>query len=93
MEKIDLREFNQNPAGAVARVRAGASILVTDRGKPVFRMVPEIDQSTTLPRVVAAGEAHAPGELGMPEVVPDLATSVESLAELLVADRDRERRR
>ena len=93
VETIGLREFNLNPTGAIARVRAGALIVVTDRGKPVFRMVPEVDSLTALQRAVAAGEAQAPGELGMPEVVPDLAASIERLAELLVADRDRERRR
>jgi prevent-host-death family protein len=93
VETIGLREFNQNPAGAIARVRAGALIVVTDRGKPVFRMVPEVDSLTALQRAVAAGEAQAPGELGMPDVVPDLAASIESLADLLLADRDRERRR
>jgi hypothetical protein len=82
MEKVGLRELNQNPSN-----------LVTDRGKPVFRMVPEVDSLTALQRAVAAGEAQAPGELGIPEVVPDLAASIESLAELMVADRDRERRR
>ena len=82
MEKVGLRELNQNPSN-----------LVIDRGKPVFRMVPEVDSLTALHRAVAAGEAQAPGELGIPEVVPDLAASIESLAELMVADRDRERRR
>jgi len=32
METIGLRELNQNPSKAVARVRAGASLIVTDRG-------------------------------------------------------------
>ncbi|MGH3544916.1 MAG: type II toxin-antitoxin system Phd/YefM family antitoxin [Mycobacteriales bacterium] len=44
METIGLRELNRNPSKAVARVRAGASLLVTDRGKPLLRMVPEVDQ-------------------------------------------------
>lgn len=93
METIGLRELNQNPSKAVARVRAGASILVTDRGKPVLRMVPVTEHATTLQRMVAAGEARAPVESGMPDVELDLAASVESLADLLIADRDRERSR
>jgi prevent-host-death family protein len=91
METIGLRELNQNPSKAVARVRAGASILVTDRGKPILRMVPEVEHPSTLARLVAAGEARAPAEQGIPDVIPDLAPDVESLADLLVADRDRER--
>ena len=41
METIGLRELNQNPSKAVARVRAGETIVVTDRGRPVLRLVPE----------------------------------------------------
>jgi antitoxin (DNA-binding transcriptional repressor) of toxin-antitoxin stability system len=93
VETIGLRELNQNPSRAVARVRAGVSILVTDRGKPILRMVPEVEHPGTLARMVAAGEAKAPAEWGMPDVIPDLAPGVESLADLLVADRDRERNR
>jgi prevent-host-death family protein len=43
LETIGLRELNQNPSRAVARVRAGESLLVTDRGRPVLRMVPEFE--------------------------------------------------
>ena len=35
METIGLRELSQNPSPAVARVRAGESLLVTDREKLV----------------------------------------------------------
>lgn len=93
METIGLRELNQNPSKAVARVRAGVSILVTDRGKPVLRMIPEIEQPSTLARMVAAGEAKPPAERGMPDVDPDLAADIDSLSDLLVADRDKERNR
>jgi prevent-host-death family protein len=93
METIGLRELNQNPSKAVARVRAGASIIVTDRGKPVLRMVPEDEHLSTLQQMIAAGEVRAPAEQGMPDVVPDLAPDVASLADVLIADRDRERNR
>ncbi|MEQ7126259.1 type II toxin-antitoxin system prevent-host-death family antitoxin [Actinopolymorpha sp. B11F2] len=93
METIGLRELNQNPSKAVARVRAGASILVTDRGKPVLRMVPEVEDRGTLERMIAAGEVRPPVEHGLPELVSDLAEDVGSLSDLLIADRDRERRR
>jgi prevent-host-death family protein len=90
---MGLRELNQNPSKAVARVRAGASILVTDRGKPVLRMVPAVEHPSTLQQMISAGEVSVPAEQGMPEVVPDLAPEIASLADLLVADRDRERSR
>jgi prevent-host-death family protein len=93
VETIGLRELNQNPSKAVARVRAGASIVVTDRGKPVLRMVPETEQPSTLQQMVAAGWARPPVEDGMPELIADLAPEVASLSDVLLADRDRERRR
>jgi prevent-host-death family protein len=93
MESIGLRELNQNPSRAVARVRAGASIVVTDRGRPILHMVPVAEPPTTLQRMVAAGEARAPSSHDMPDVIPDLAPEVVSLAEILVADRERERNR
>ena len=93
METIGLRELNQNPSKAVARVRAGETVVVTDRGRPILRMVPEVDQPGSLHRLVASGEATAPAEQGMPDLIPDLVPEIDSLAETLVADRDRERSR
>jgi prevent-host-death family protein len=93
VETIGLRELNQNPSKAVARVRAGESLLVTDRGRPILRMVPEVERPGALHRLVVAGEASAPAEQGMPEFIPDLLPELESAADVLLADRDRERRR
>jgi prevent-host-death family protein len=93
METIGLRELNQNPSKAVARVRAGASLIVTDRGKPVLRMIPEAEQPGTLQQMISAGVVTAPAENGMPDLQADLAPETDSLADLLIADRDRERSR
>ena len=91
METIGLRELNQNPSRAVARVRAGESIVVTDRGKPILRMVPEIEQPGVLSQMVAAGTATAPTESDMPELIPDLAPGIDSVSDLLLAEREQER--
>ena len=93
METIGLRELNQNPSRAVARVRAGVTVVVTDRGRPILRMVPEVERPGTLHDLVVSGEATAPVDQGMPELMPDPAPQVDSLAELLVTDRRRERGR
>lgn len=93
MESIGLRELNQNPSKIVARVRAGASIVVTDRGKPVLRMIPEVEHPGTLQRMLDTGEVRPPAERGVPQIGEDLAPDVESLSDLLVADRDRDRNR
>jgi prevent-host-death family protein len=92
METIGLRELNQNPSRAVARVRAGESIVVTDRGRPILRMVPETaGRPSALQRLVAAGEAVAPADHGMPDLIADLVPEVPSLTDVLVADRERGR--
>jgi prevent-host-death family protein len=91
VETIGLRELNQNPSKAVARVRSGVSIVVTDRGRPILRMVPEVPQPGTLHRLVAAGTATAPAEQGMPELIDDLVPELDSVAELLIAERERGR--
>lgn len=91
VETIGLRELNQNPSRAVARVRAGESLLVTDRGRPILRMVPEMGSSGTLARLVADGSVTAPAEEGMPEIVSDLLPEVDSIADELLAERRRGR--
>jgi prevent-host-death family protein len=93
MDTIGLRELNQNPSRAVARVRAGASLLVTDRGKPVLRMIPADEHPGTLEQMIAAGEVQAPAETGLPDLIEDLAPGTDSLADLLIADRNAERNR
>lgn len=91
METIGLRELNQNPSRAVARVRAGESLLVTDRGRPILRMVPEVESPGVLGRLVAEGRVTAPAETGMPELMPDLVPEVDSVTDLLLAEREQER--
>jgi antitoxin (DNA-binding transcriptional repressor) of toxin-antitoxin stability system len=59
VETIGLRELNQNPSRAVARVRAGVTLVVTDRGRPILRMVPEIESPGVLTRLVAEGTETA----------------------------------
>ncbi len=93
METIGLRELNQNPSKAVARVRAGSSIIVTDHGRPVIRMIPEIERPTTLQRMLEANEARPPIEQGMPQLIPDLAPDIDSLSDLLISERNKEHNR
>ena len=93
MEAIGLRELNQNPSRAVARVRAGMSLLVTDRGVPVLRMVPEVGQLTMLQRAVLDGKAQPPATAQMPDVIAELSELPGDLGDMIVGERDRERNR
>jgi hypothetical protein len=56
-------------------------------------MAPWPEHPATPHRLVAAGEPSAPPEWGLPDLIPDLAPDTESLAELLIADRDHDRGR
>lgn len=93
METIGLRELNQNPSRAVALVRSGVPILVTDRGVPVLRMVPETETPDPLRRMIESGDATPPAEQGMPDLSSELAPELPSLSDLLLSERDKERGR
>lgn len=43
--------------------------------------------------MIDSGEVTAPAELGMPDLMLELAPELDSLSDLLIADRDKERRR
>jgi prevent-host-death family protein len=59
MERIGVRELRQNASVWLRRVEAGESFEVTDRGRPVARLVPIRPQSV-LERLVAEGRATPP---------------------------------
>jgi prevent-host-death family protein len=40
VEKIGIRELRQNASVWIAKAKAGATIQITDRGRPVARLVP-----------------------------------------------------
>ena len=86
-----MRELNQNPSRAVARVRAGESLLVTDRGRPVLWMVPEVEPPGVLSRMVAQGTVTSPADDGLPELMEDLVPEVDNVTDLLLAERASER--
>ncbi|MEO3751106.1 hypothetical protein [Streptomyces sp. B6B3] len=46
-----------------------------------------------LHRMLEAGDASPPAEQGMPEIVPELTPEVESLSDILLEERESERRR
>lgn len=54
-------------------------------------MVPEVESPGVLSRMVADGTATAPAENGLPELLEDLVPEVESVTDLLLDERARER--
>ena len=82
---VGIRELKQNASAVVARVKEGASLVVTDRGVPVARLVPIGD--LTLDDLVATGQATAPSVsldviLDSPPGGPSSNTLSEILADL-----------
>jgi prevent-host-death family protein len=45
MERIGVRELRQHASRYLARVRAGETVEVTDRGRPIARLVPVGERS------------------------------------------------
>ena len=76
MERIGVRELRQNASKYLKRVEAGETIEISDRGRPVARMVPIT--LTGWDRLVAEGRVRlADGdllELGPPLPLPPGAT-------------------
>jgi len=54
MASIGIRELKQNASHAVSKAAAGESLVVTDRGRPVARLVPLL--ADPLAQLTEAGE-------------------------------------
>ena len=64
METVGVRELKANLSRHLKRVRAGARLLVSDRGRPIATIIP-VDQPTDqawLHRLVAEGKVHWNGQ-------------------------------
>jgi prevent-host-death family protein len=74
MERIPVRELNQNTSAVLARVQHGESLEVTVSGTAVARLVPISGTQSLLDRLVAEGRATAPaisGPIPLPPVLGD----------------------
>jgi prevent-host-death family protein len=91
MEQIGVRELNQNTSQVLARVSGGETIEITDRGRPVARLVPVGDATSTLTRLVSSGRAVAPTGSGPVPLPPRLGDPAVDAASELAALRDEER--
>lgn len=83
--------MNQNTSQVLARVSAGETVEITDRGRPVARLVPVGDDRKTLTKLVAAGRAVAPAAGGPVPLPPHLGDSDVEAAAVLADMRDEER--
>lgn len=96
MEYIGLRELNHNLSSIMARVAAGASIVVTDRGKPIADLVPHkspADQSLR-DELVASGALRPAtrSRRRLPALWPELNDRPDSV-DIIGFDREKDRER
>jgi prevent-host-death family protein len=64
MARIGIRELNQQTSQVLERVRRGETLIVTDHGEPIARLVPIGAATSVLDELVAAGKAIAPRSKG-----------------------------
>ena len=88
-ETVGLRALQQNASAVVARVVAGEEVVITDRGRPVARIVPWRPKG--LQALIDVGlltpATRALSDLPPPRALPGGPTASEILAEM----RDEER--
>ncbi|MEV0938842.1 type II toxin-antitoxin system Phd/YefM family antitoxin [Micromonospora wenchangensis] len=91
MERIGVRELNQNTSQVLARVSGGETLEITDRGRPIARLVPVGNDRSVLAKLVSAGRAVAPTGGGPMPLPPKLGDENVDVAASLAAMRDEER--
>jgi len=88
MDQIPIRALNQNTASVLARVENGETVEITNRGRPIARIVPAA--SGELDDLVAAGWVTPP-TLSGPIPAPPGAVEGNVASEALIAMRAEER--
>jgi prevent-host-death family protein len=85
--RVGVRELRQNLSVYLRRIAAGERFEVTDRGRRVALLVPIVEDSTPLQRLIAAGLATAP-EGDLLELGPPPGKVSRSLSEALLEERE-----
>lgn len=79
--EVGIRALKQNASEVVARVAAGEELTVTDRGRPVARLVPL--PRSPLATMVAAGTARPARrslrDVAVPDPGPSLSAALDAL--------------
>jgi prevent-host-death family protein len=88
MERIGVRELRQHASRYLHRVEQGETVEVTQRGRPVARLVPLDRAATERERLIATGRLRPasrpfalPDRVPLPPGVPDTATILDELRE------------
>ncbi|MDQ3400148.1 MAG: type II toxin-antitoxin system prevent-host-death family antitoxin [Chloroflexota bacterium] len=71
-EQVGVRELRQNLSVHLRRVRTGATLEVTDHGRPVAILAPLPEQSTPMQRLVASGMVLRPATKRLVDLPPPM---------------------
>ncbi|WP_250007776.1 type II toxin-antitoxin system Phd/YefM family antitoxin [Actinoplanes sp. M2I2] len=83
MERVSVRELSRHTSRVLARVRAGDPVEITDRGRPIARLIPMGGDRSVLAELVAAGRAVAPTGGGPVPLPPKLGDDGVDVAAVL----------
>lgn len=84
MTTIGIRELRDGLSKHIAAVAEGATITVTDHGRPVARITP-VDAPTSLERLVADGVVTLPAR--PKRAAPEPVVAAAALSEIVLGDR------
>lgn len=93
MERIGIRELRQNASKFIERVKAGETLEVTERGRPVAVLAPLPETASTIERLRAEGRLRPPtgrlSDLPPPIKVddPDISRKIREALDETRADR------
>ena len=72
MDSIGIRELRQNASVWIAKAKAGVTIQITDRGRPVARLVPITAAEQAREQLIAEGQLIAATARRVPFSMADL---------------------
>lgn len=89
MTEVGVRDLKAHLSAHLARVKAGESLVVTERGRPVARLVPveRQDIPPAVARLLASGEARWSGKRLPPFDPLPMAPDDMTIAEMVSEDR------
>jgi prevent-host-death family protein len=86
---VGIRQLKANLSGYMGQVKAGQTVVITERGKPIGRIIPEAPAvSARLQALVAAGLAEWSGEQLSPRHPTVVNRSEKLVSELVVEMRE-----
>jgi len=89
MDTVGVRDLKANLSRHLKRVRAGARLLVTDRGRSIATIVPVVQQADQawLHRLVAEGKVHWNGQKSRVPKKGVAATGKRLTSDIVLEDR------